>query len=246
MCFAKQRIGRGRGTWRAALAVFTGVLGLAAVTAEARAEQPPRPALRVPLSKLGFPGYPVSLLHAGASMATIHTLDERHVLFTYSMRSLVPRLAGDDANDTDRQVSAVLVELPSGKVLARTSWRLHDHARYLWNVGRGTFVVRIGSELSVIAPMAGLARGEEPFQRYAVPHRPGFPVLVDGSPDGKLLTIELESQAEPVMGDDDGKKHKHYTLEFYRLVAEAERGPITIEGAGAVGVAGADALTDGW
>ena len=48
----------------------------------ARAETVPKPALRVPLSELGFPGYAVSMLHAGASMATVHMLDSSHLLLS--------------------------------------------------------------------------------------------------------------------------------------------------------------------
>ena len=107
------------------------------------------------------------------------------MLFTYSLRSLVPRVPGEEANDSARQVAAVLLEVPSGKVLARTKWRLHDHGQYLWNVGRGVVVVRSGSELSFIAPLEASLDAGEPLRRYALPHRPGVPVAVQGSPDGR-------------------------------------------------------------
>ncbi len=216
----------------AAAAVWGGVPG--------RAEVPPKPLTRVPLKGLGFPGYQVSLLHAGSSMATVHMLDSTHVLFTYSLRSLVPRLPGDDANDSDRLVAAVLVEAPTGKVLARTTWHLHDHGRYLWSVGRGVFVVRTGRELAVIAPLQALAAGEEPLRRYALPHRSGQPVLVTGSPDGKVVMVELESERQAAMGDEQTgeRRPRHYTVEFFRLLVEEKekaRVPIEINGAGAIG-----------
>ncbi len=220
----------------AGLLAVTGICGGVAV----RAEVLPKPAARVPLRGLGFPGYQVSMLHAGASMATVHMLDSTHVLYTYSLRSLVPRLPGDDAHDSDRQVGAVLMEAPTGKVLARTTWRLHDHGRYLWSVGRGVFVVRTGSELAVIAPMQALGAGEEPLRRYALPHRSGQPVLVTGSPDGKVVMVELESERQAAMGDEQTGEHrpKHYTVEFFRLTVgdkEKARMPIEINGAGAIG-----------
>lgn len=207
---------------------------------EASAETPPKPSLQVTLSELGFPGYAVSLFHAGASMATVHALDSTHVLFTYSLRSLVPRLPGDDANDTDRQVAAVLVEIPSGKVLARTKWHLHDHGRYLWSAGRGVFVLRSGNELSVLAPLRGLAAGVDPFRRYALPHRPGQPVLVGSSPDGQLITLELEADRPKPVGDDDAgdEEHlrKHYVLEFFRLATPDDPNEaIQLAGAGVIG-----------
>lgn len=202
------------------------------------AETPPKPAVRIPLSALGFPGYSVSLLHAGASMATVHMLDSTHLLFTYSLRSLVPRLPGDDVNDTDRQVEAVLVEVPSGKVLSQAKWHLHDHGRYLWSVGQGVFVVRAGNDLSLLAPMQGLAAGSESLRRYSLPHRSGRPVLVQGSPDGRMLTVEMETELEPALGDDppEGRKRHHYTLEFFRLMPGQKPGEaINVSGAGAIG-----------
>jgi hypothetical protein len=200
------------------------------------AEAPPKPAFRVPLKELGFPGYVTSLMHVGASVAGVHMLDDSHALFTYSMRSLVPRLPGDDANDTDRQVGAVLVELPSGKVLARTKWHLHDYGQYLWSLRGGNFVVRSGSELSLIAPLQSLAAGDDPFLRIALPHRNGHPEMVVGSPDGKVITVELSSAAEPGPEDDGmARKRKHYTLEFFRLRSLAKGVLPEISGAGAVG-----------
>jgi hypothetical protein len=201
-----------------------------------RAEAPPKPAFRVPLKELGFPGYVTSLMHVGASVAGVHMLDDSHVLFTYSLRSLVPRLPGDDANDTDRQVGAVLVEVPSGKVLARTKWHLHDYGQYLWSLGHGVFALRSGSEMSLFAPMHSLAAGEDPFLRIALPHRSGKPELVMNSPDGKVVTVEVSSPAEVATDDSDqGGKRKHYTLEFFRLSTAARGGLLEISGAGAVG-----------
>ena len=231
---AKARHGR-----RMRLPVALGLCGLVgAVPRTALTEVPPKPVARVSLTSLGFPGYAASLLHQGASMTTVHVLDDTHVLFTYSLRSLVPRLPGDNANDTDRQVAGVLVEVPSGKVLARTVWHLHDHGRYLWHVGEGIFVLRMGSELSVLAPLRMMAAGHDAFLRYALPHRPGQPVLVEGSPDGKIVTVELALEEPRAAGDDDSEPHRHrrYALEFYRLLRgeSAATVPLSIERAGAI------------
>ncbi len=177
-------------------------------------------------------------MHAGASMATVHMLDNSHVLFTYSLRSLVPRLPGDDVNDSDRQVAAVLLEVPSGKVLARAKWHLHDHGPYLWNLGQGRFIMRSGNELSMFMPLQTMARGEDPFLRFALPHRPGQPVLVAGSPDGRMVTVEIEAELRRAAGEeqDESRRKKHYTLEFFRIEApESPKQPVQVKGAGAVG-----------
>ncbi len=204
------------------------------------AEKPPVPAVRIPLSALGFPGYTLALMRAGASMAAIHMLDDRHALFTFSLRSLVPRLAGDDANDSDRVVAAELVELPTGKVLARTEWHLHDHGRYLWKAGQGLYVLRIGQELSLFAPLRGLERGEA-FQRVALPHRPGVPQLVESSPDGRILMVQMqhpEEQTATVEAGEEEPHRKRTTVEFYRLAETKTEKQVQLQPAGVVGSTG--------
>ena len=204
------------------------------------AEKPPVAAQRIPLADLGFPGYPVALLHAGASMATVHVLDKTHVLFTFSLRSLVPRLVGDDGDHSDRLVAAEVIELPTGKVLARTEWHLHDHGHYLWSAGQGLFVLRVGQELSLFAPLRGLATGTS-FQRAALPHRPGQPELIESSPDGRILMIQLQhpedAEAESAAGDPEPKR-KRTTIEFYRLSVDQPERPVQVKPAGVVGSPG--------
>ena len=209
---------------------------LLASTLTASAARPPVPAVRLPLAALGFPGYPVALMHAGASMATIHVLDSTHLLFTYGLRSLVPRIPGDDANDRDRLVGAEIVEVPSGQVLARTEWHLHDYGRYLWSAGHGVFLMRSGDELSVFAPLRGLASGTA-FQRTALPHRPGHPMVVSASPDGQIVTVELQKKSEEGEDAGDGQpQRKHTVVEFYRLAVPAkEDGSVALQAAGVIG-----------
>ncbi len=203
---------------------------------------PPPPALRLPLSDFGFPGYVNSLLRQGASMTTLHMLDSTHLLLTYSLRSLVKRLPGDDANDSDREVAAVLVLLPEGKVLARAKWRLHDHGRYLWNVGHGRFVLRSGESLSLLAPLQALAAGRDPLLRTALPHRPGLPALIEGSPDGRMITVEVAADKDAAHDDGGDAQHKprHFVLEFLR-VQEGDQ-PTESTSVSIAGVVGAPGL----
>lgn len=147
------------------------------------------PALRVPLEPLDFQVLPAQVLSSGASILTLHYVDATHLLLTFNRRRLMPRIPGDPETDVDRNIDAVLLELPSGKVLARTSWRLHDAGRYLWSLGNGNFLLRQRDVLSVLQPLSGLAAGdafaEQPFIKS---NRPIGSVLV--SPDGDLLTLE--------------------------------------------------------
>jgi hypothetical protein len=153
----------------------------------AAAERQPEPWVKISLEKLGFPGVSQGFLNAGASALTVDFLDNTHLLVSYGLRGLVTRVPGDPVTDEDREVRAEIVELPSGKVQARTQWHLHDHGRYLWPLGQGRFLVRIGGSLSTITP---LTNAQEPFRRVAFPGRGIYPSEVFASFDGGVLTVE--------------------------------------------------------
>ena len=167
------------------------VLTLTCLSLPTHAAKPkqPTPETRISLETLGFPGASTSVLNQGTSVLTVNFVDSDHLLVTYGMRGLLPRLPGDPVDDQDRMVAALLIELPSGKVLARTEWRLHDYGQYLWPLGEGRFLVRIQESLSTFAPLANLASGRS-FARTAFPSRPGILQAALLSSDHQLLTIE--------------------------------------------------------
>jgi len=166
----------------------TALLLLITLPAFAKPKQPP-PETRLSLETLGFPGVSPSILNQGVSVLTVDFVDSDHLLVTYSMRGLVQRLEGDPEGDQDRMVSALLVELPSGKVLDRTQWRLHDYGRYLWSLGEGRFLLRIQESLSTFAPLANLPSGRT-FERTLFPHRTGALQTLVVSSDHRLVTVE--------------------------------------------------------
>jgi hypothetical protein len=118
--------------------------------------------LRIPLEPLGFQPVSNQFLLQGSSLFTLHYVDDRHLLLTFTVRRLLTRLPDDPETDQDRNVDALLLELPTGRILAQTSWRLHDHGQYLWELGHGHFLLRIRSTLSTFAPLANLSTGR-PF-----------------------------------------------------------------------------------
>jgi hypothetical protein len=200
------------------------------------------PAVKLTLESLGVPPLGQNFLDAGASMLTVNFLDDKHLLLTYSERGLVPRLPDDPKDDDDRMVAAEILELPSGKKVARTEWHMHDHARYLWDLGQGRFMVRIGDSLSMMTPRAGLKdKGKDPFQRMAFPWRMGRPTALFVSEDGGLLTIEGQvvsphSQTEIEVGDVETVKQDSTTvLDFYRLSGDGtEAAPLKVMASGTV------------
>jgi hypothetical protein len=199
----------------------------------------PEPVVKLSLENLGFPGVSANFLAAGASMLTIHLLDDRHMLVTFGLRGLVPRVQGDPVDDDDRQVQAEVVELPSGKVVAKTVWHMHDHGRYLWSLGQGRFLVRIGTVLSTFAPLVNL--GDDPFLRTTFPYRGLRPTAVFVSPDAGMLMIEAERPPETSGGarvatwGDSESAQTGVVIDFFRISgAGSAASPVTVTATRAV------------
>ncbi len=207
-------------------------------------EKQPGPAVKLSLEALGFPGASRVFLDSGASMLTVHFLDDSHVLLTFGERKLVPRLVGDPVDDDDRLVAGEVVELPSGKILARTEWQMHDHGRYLWSLGKGRFLIRIGDTLYAMAPLARLSSGEagaaDPFQRTVLPIRQGRPTVVDKSEDDGMLTIETQvsvTKGTPVITVSNATVVPQTVtlVDFYRMSGDGSvASPLVLTAAGGV------------
>ena len=180
---------------RRRLSVLGSLLLLIAIPVHAA--RGPEPSLRIPLENLGFQPQSTQFLLAGSSMLTLHYVDDQHLLLTFSARHLLKRLPDDPVDDQDRNIDAVLLEVPSGHILARTTWRMHDHGQYLWALGHGHFLLRVRDSLTIFAPMANLATGE-PFAEspflVAVDRRIAAVIL---SPDADLLTVESVKRTPP-------------------------------------------------
>lgn len=158
------------------------------------AKQPPPQ--RILLESLGFQGISTRYLLSGATMLTLDYVDNQHLLVTFGVPRLMRRLPGDPPEDEDRVVDAVLLELPSGRELARTEWRFHDVGQYLWNLGNGRFLLRQRTTLTTFAPLAQLAAGKS-FEQSPLLH---FDRRIDSillSADHQLLTVETSDPNQP-------------------------------------------------
>ena len=162
---------------------------LAAGVAEARAAEP---VARIPLGPLGYQTLVPEFRLAGSSMLRLDFVDADHLLITFGLRQLMERLPGDPADDDDRTVGAALVELPTGKVLAETQWRLHDRGQYLWELGHGRFLLRVRDRLTVIAPMAASGAGgaKDAFREVPLLNIERHIVALMVSANEDLLTVE--------------------------------------------------------
>ncbi len=155
------------------------------------------PAARIPLESLGYVPFASPVLSSGASLLTLNFVDDRHMLVTFSLRRLLKRIPDDPPQDIDRNIDAVLIDLPSGNVLARTSWRMHDPAQYLWPLGNGHFLLRIRDRLTTISPLRNLKSGD-PFKEQPLLASPKPIGAVLLSPDASLLILEALDHLPPV------------------------------------------------
>jgi hypothetical protein len=174
---------------------------LAAGAALARAAEP---VARIPLGPLGYQTMVPEFRLAGSSMLRVDFVDADHLLITFGLRQLMERLAGDPVDDDDRTVGAVVVELPTGKVLAETQWRLHDRGQYLWALGHGRFLLRVRDRLTVIAPMAagGAGGAKDAFREVPLLNIERHIVALMVSANEDLLTVET---TKPAAGAETGE-----------------------------------------
>ena len=179
-------------------AMMAACMMLAAGAALARAAEP---VARIPLGPLGYQTMVPEFRLAGSSMLRVDFVDADHLLVTFGLRQLMERLPGDPVDDDDRTVGAVVVELPTGKVLAKTQWRLHDRGQYLWGLGHGRFLLRVRDRLTVIAPMAA-GGAKDAFREVPLLNIERHIVALMVSANEDLLTVET---TQPAAGAETGE-----------------------------------------
>lgn len=213
------------------------VLALAATAAFAA--HGPQPDISIPLAALDFQPPTQEFMLAGSSMLTLDFVDNQHLLLTFEVHTLLKRIPGDPPTDQDRNIRALLLELPAGRVLARTEWRLHDRGQYLWNLGHGHFLLRIRDTLTTIAPLANVSTGafqQTPFIRV-LDRRIGAMML---TPEADVLTVETRPDTSAAIASDSAgpplpPDPDPVQVNFYRLPAPSEpagKVPIVYAGAG--------------
>lgn len=194
------------------------------LSATAFAARGPQPDITIPLNTLAFQNPTQEFMLAGSSMLTLDFLDSQHLLLTFEDHSLLKRIPGDPPTDQDRNVRALLLELPAGRVLARTEWRLHDRGQYLWNLGHGRFLLRIRDTLTTFAPLANLASGDA-FHATAfinVLNRHIGALML--TPDADVLTVETKADTSAAVASDSAgppppPDPDPVQVNFYRIAA---------------------------
>lgn len=203
----------------------------------------PDPVVSIPLEPLGYQPPTREFLTSGSSMQTVHYVDSNHLLITFGLRRLMKREVDAPPNDDDRMVGAVLVELPSGKVLARTEWRLHDRAQYLWDLGHGHFLLRVRDHLTMFAPMDG----DQPFLQQPFLNIDRHIIAVQVSSNSDLLTVETTNRAAMPGEASDAYggvltpgDNAPVQLNFYRMMEAGDK--LLLQSAGAIRTRAAVAL----
>lgn len=103
------------------------------------------PAFSIPVEPLGF--FAPGTFYEGQrdSLVSLDFIDENRLLFTFRTPGLIHRTASGD--DDEREIRAMVIALPQGTVEAEALWTLHDHARYLWMLHDGHFLLRDRDDL---------------------------------------------------------------------------------------------------
>jgi len=102
----------------------------------------PASAVRIDLSAAGYHGLSRMARLTDEAGLSLDFVDRDHVLVTFNPKKLVTRLPDCPPDHADRLVHAVVMEVPSGKVVKEADWYLHDHRRYIWSLGSGEFLLR--------------------------------------------------------------------------------------------------------
>lgn len=180
----------------------------------------PSPAATFPLDSFGYrPGNSPVALRAGYTNATVSFLDSEHLLLTFSTRKLMTRAHDQREGDDDHTVRAVVIELPNGKVVRETEWRMHDRAPYLWPLANGRFLLRGRGDLYSLDPM-GSYKPEQLGRRMLI-HSDNEIEAVQLSPGRDLLLVETRA-AQKIGDDPDEKRDLPVSADFFRVSLQPE------------------------
>jgi len=149
------------------------------------------PSWSIPVEPLGFAAPGPIYMGSRYAMASLDFLDEDHLLFTFHVPGLLRR---DNREGDERQIRAMVLELPSGAVRADTRWTVHDHARYLWMLKGGHFLVR---------DRESVFEGDASLVLKPVLHFPGPLLWLDLDPAQSLVVTDSIEPAAAPGGDGD-------------------------------------------
>jgi len=141
------------------------------------------PAFSVPVGPLGYSAPGLFYLGRHNRLASLDFIGEDRLLFTFQVPGLMQREDDDRRQgDDERQIRAVVVTLPDGKVQSEALWTLHDRARYLWMLKDGHFLLRDED---------GIQEGDATFQLKPYLKFPGRLLWLELDPAQQLMKINV-------------------------------------------------------
>jgi len=168
----------------------------------------PKPLYRIDLSSLGYTGLSDSARLSGESNFSLDFVDSDHILVTFNPKKLFTRLPACTASHADRLIHAVIVEIPSGRVVRETEWYLHDSRRYLWKLANGRFLLRKLNYLYAV---------DSNFNEKLVLDSPKQLLWVSVTPDGKQIITEAAETSVMSQADAKTKRVKISLLDLETL-----------------------------
>lgn len=154
------------------------------------------PAATIALGPLGFSAPGSVYMGLRYSLVSLDFMDEDHLLFTFRVPGLIHRNLGErEAGEyEERQIRALVLELPTGAVKAEALWTVHDRQRYLWMLADGRFLLRDRESLELGDASLEL----KPFLRF-----PGPLLGLEMDPDQKFLVTNSREAATRSPGNTE-------------------------------------------
>jgi hypothetical protein len=159
------------------------------------------PAYSIPIEPLGFSAPGSIYLGVRNSLVSLDFLDENRLLFTFRVPGLIRREPGDSEAGEERQIRAVVLTLPAGKVESEALWTVHDRLRYLWMLKDGHFLLR---------DRDGLAQGDAKLELKPYLQFPGPLLWLELDPTEQfLVTNSREPKAAAAKAGEVDSPENH-------------------------------------
>jgi hypothetical protein len=147
------------------------------------------PAFSIPVRPLGYFAPGRFYLGRHNRLVSLDFIGEDRILFTFQVPGLMERQGDGSLKTDERQIRAVVVTLPSGKIESEAQWTLHDRVRYLWMLKDGNFLLR---------DQDGIQEGEANLQLKPYLDFPGRLLWLELNPAQQFLSVNfLEPSAKP-------------------------------------------------
>lgn len=164
-----------------------------------------QPTQTIPVEPLGFAAPGQFYLGMRNALVSLDFLDDTHLLFTFRVPGLLHRDPKSPNPSDERQIRALVLQLPQGTVQAEAVWTVHDRQRYLWTIDDGQFLLRDRDNIQI---------GDATLQVKPFLHFPGDVLWIEMDPANKYVVAESSEPPATAskQGDDPGPRKPAPTL----------------------------------